>query len=171
MKHFIRFPSFAFAAGLLLAAVAAPAAGQVDFEGTRRTLEGLEGVHVWVEEFRPEAKRAGFNEAMFKTAVEMTLHAAGIKVLTGDEVREVPGAPVIYVVVFPEHVEPGEAAPYSVQLQLHQIVYLGRDPATWTLASTWGTAALGYGDLPYIQAGVMYKVGQFVSAWRSVNPR
>jgi hypothetical protein len=159
MKHVARFPASAFAVGLLLAAVAAPAWGRADIEGTRRTLEGMDGVHVLVEAFGPTAKQAGFDEAEFKSAVEMTLDAGGIKVLTADEARAVPGVPTIFLVVFPQHVEPDEIAPYSIQLQLHQVVYLGRDPTTMTLASTWGTAAIGNGDLPYVQAGVMYKVG------------
>jgi hypothetical protein len=171
MKHVVRFSSSALATGVLLAAVAAPAEGQGDFEGSRRTLEGLDGVHVWVEEFEPEARRAGFDKDMFKAAVEMKLRSSGIEVLTEDEVRGVPGVPVVYLVVQPIHATPGEIAPYSIEIQLHQLVYLGRDPTTRTLAATWGTAAIGEGNLPYVQAGVMYKVGQFVSAWRSVNPR
>jgi len=51
------------------------------------------------------------------------------------------------------------------------MVYLGRDPNIMTLAATWGTSAVGSGDLPYIQAGVEKKLSDFVFAWRSVNPR
>jgi len=126
---------------------------------------------VYVGGFALEAKRAGFDETMFQTAVEMTLHEGGIKVLTKDEVFDVPGIPIFCLVVYPLHAAPGEVAPYSIELQLYQMVYLGRDPSTAMPAATWGTTAIGNGDLPYIQAGVMHKVGQFVSAWRSVNPR
>lgn len=171
MRYAVPLSSSALAAALLLAAVAPPAGGQVDNEITRKTLEGLEGVYVLVEGFEPEAKRAGFDEAKFKTTVEMRLLEGGINVLTQDELLAVPGMPFIYLIVHPGHTRPGQIAPYSIRLELLQMVSLDRDPSTLTPAGTWGTSALGDGDLPYIRAGVKQQVDEFVSAWWSVNKR
>lgn len=65
----------------------------------RMRLQGLSGVGVSVLDLASEALEAGLTVRQLQTAVELRLRSAGIIVLTGQEVKAMPGKPKLRVEV------------------------------------------------------------------------
>jgi hypothetical protein len=66
-------------------------------ESRRRSLRGLQGVEVVVEDMTSMANRYGLTRPQVQTDVEFRLHRAGIRVLTPDEVDSSPGGSHLYI--------------------------------------------------------------------------
>ena len=88
---------------LLIMLVAPLQVGAIDTDVTRKTLSGLQGVYVGVEELQPnlmkysaEQKSIPSKEAL-KRDIEGRLSKAGIRVLTWDQAVKTPGMPFLYV--------------------------------------------------------------------------
>jgi hypothetical protein len=145
-----------------------------DDQPSRKSLAGLQGVFVLVEEIRPEAQDQGLTMTAVQTDAELRLRKAGIRVFTDAEVRNVPGNPVLYLKAI---VMPGTPPwGYAVAIELHQGVVLTRDPSMDTWASTWSVAGGGGYDAPSnIPRKVRDKlndyVDQFINAYLAMNPR
>jgi len=142
-----------------------------DHPGTRATLKGLLGVAVLVEDLSEGAKRAGFDRSTFQTDAELKLRMAGIKVLSEEERSLAAGLASLYVNVHPLAREPGEVAPYSIELALQQLVLLRRDASVVTTATTWSVASTGQGRVQDVRDGLKNHVDKFINAWLSVNPK
>ena len=150
-----------------MTSVITPAAfGYGDDEFTRETLRGLDGVHVVIEDFSDDAKRAGFTEKTFQTDVELRLRQNDIKVLKDQP----PGGGYVYVQINPLHEEYGQRHAFRIDVAFVQPVYLSRDPAIFSYAATWHVSAVGIGKLPLVREGVKDKVDEFINAYQSVNP-
>ena len=156
---------------LLLLAMSGRSAMAFDDESTRATLKGLPGVWVWVEDFSDDAKRAGFNQQTFQTDVELKLRLAGIKILTEQERMFTSGIPYLYLNVNPLHGQHGQIHAYTINLELNQWVWLGREPSIRAPATTWSVGSVGYGKLSNVRNAVKDLVDQFINAWLSVNPK
>jgi hypothetical protein len=79
----------------LLCLVQAAMAGDSPYE--RETLRGLNGISVVVEELSSVSSSAGLSKDQLRTAVELKLRLAGVKVVTDAESISLPGAPHLYV--------------------------------------------------------------------------
>src|SRR5690349_16556496 len=82
---------------LLFATGTSPLVGQGDNEYTRKTLAGLTGVYVSVENIPDEAQHDGLDTTRIRTDVELKLRQAGITVLTRPEWLSTAAAPYLYV--------------------------------------------------------------------------
>jgi hypothetical protein len=144
-----------------------------DYAASRATLKGLTGVRVVVEEFDEVRKKAGFDSHTFQqTNVETELRRAGIKVLSGEEVREAPGNAFFVVRVSALHERPNAIAPYLIATELRQLVLLARNPSLPPRhVATWGTKKFGVAGVPFIRKGVRDETDKFINAWLSVNPK
>jgi len=157
---------------LVVVMICASPSDAVDSDHTRTSLKGLAGVHVLVEHFDDERKRAGFDRRTFQTDVELKLRMAGIKVLSEKEHFSVSGMPTLTVNVTPLHKEPAKHASYAVQLQLSQWVRLVREPSLGRLRGvTWSHGGVGIGPIPFVREDVKDMTDQFINAWLSVNPK
>lgn len=78
---------------LLLGAIAAWGAS----ENHRESLRGLTGVQVRVERLSDAARSAGLEERLLQADAELRLRAGGVRVLTGAQAQQEPGAPVLYI--------------------------------------------------------------------------
>jgi hypothetical protein len=147
----------------------------IDSETTRRTLSGLQGVNVVVEELQPNiqkyAQKFGLQSQQIKTDVEALLLKSGVRVLSHDRWLTAPGRPFLYVVVNTHEYEKYWFA-YDIRIQLKQNVMLEMNPSIRTMASTWGismTGSASVGKLNVLKIGVKELVGRFVEAYWSVN--
>jgi len=154
---------------LLTVAIGSPAFG-ADADYDSRTIKGLEGVNVIVENIQPNiqryAQKAGITKEQIQKDVEAKLKSNGIKVLTRDEWLKTPGRPVLYVNINTHETEKYWYA-YNVRLELKQVVSLEANPSIKTLASTWSinmTGMANIGTLGVIKNAVNGLVDRFVTA-------
>jgi hypothetical protein len=147
----------------------------VDSELTRQTLKKIQGVMVIAEELQPNitkyVKKNIPRKEILQGDVEFTLKKAGIKVLTYDEWLKSPGRPVLYVNINTHEHEKYWFA-YDIRIELQQIVFLESNPKNKALASTWSmnvTGTSNVGALSAIRDNVLFLVGQFINAYKSVN--
>jgi len=154
---------------LVLVMAASPAVARND-ERTRETLKGLTGVAVLVEGMPEDAKRAGFDKAVFQTDVELKLRMAGIKIVTEQEEPDSPGHPYLYVNVDALHKGTGQIHAYRIDVGLRQLVRLDRN-GSLAIAQTWSNGMVGFGDLQAARGKLSDHLDIFVNAWLSVNPK
>ena len=67
----------------------------------RDTLRGLREVSVLVEYLPDDVEREGLSREHLKRDIEVRLQQAGLRVLTISEIAKSPGAPYLYVAVYP----------------------------------------------------------------------
>ena len=67
----------------------------------RDTLRGLSEVSVLVEYLPDDVEREGLSREHLKRDIEVRLRQAGLRVLTISEIANSPGAPYLYVAVYP----------------------------------------------------------------------
>ena len=161
----------------LLLGLALPV-GAEDSEEARRTLIGLQGVQVIVEELQPNIlkqdkylQKAGLTKIQLQKDIETRLKAAGIKVLSLDQWSKTPGRPTLYVNVNTHESEKYWFA-YDIKLELRQVVSLDARPEIKTLANTWGinmTGVVNIGTFNVIRDNVGVLLDRFIQAWKKVN--
>jgi hypothetical protein len=157
---------------LLVAATAAMP--QLDDKFGRRSLRGLAGVEVLVEDLTPEAEADGLWKTAIQTDVELKLRQAGIKVLTQKQSLAAPGQPCLHILVTTLK-DQGQYI-HGVSVELKQAVGLERDPSIAVfMATTWrGRGVLGTvgrEKLQQVRSEVKDQVDQFINAYLSVNPK
>jgi hypothetical protein len=96
--------------------------------------------------------------------------------LTISEVANSPGAPYLYVAVYPIMTPSVNVNAYAVALTLKQLVQLSRQPTTELFATTWeGPMHLGgsLGDAKVlgIRGKIFDAVGRFIVDYRDVNSK
>ena len=146
-----------------------------DSETSRRTLEGLQGFRVVVENIQPNihpyAQKAGLTVSQIQKDVENRLVKAGIKTTSGDNWLKIPGRPVVYINVNTHETEKYWYA-YDIKFELRQIVNLEARPKVKTLADTWSiniTGVANIGNLHVINKDISALLERFIVAYKSVN--
>jgi len=147
----------------------------IDSELTRRTLTGLPGVCVMVEDLQPNiqkyAKKYELTQEQLKRDVEQKLQKSGIIILSKENWLKTPGRPVLYVNINTHEHEKYWYA-YDIEVELKQIVYMEANPKVKTLADTWSismTGIVNIGTLNTIRDSVGILVNRFIDAYLSVN--
>lgn len=138
----------------------------------RDTLRGLIGVHVVVEELRPEAVDDGLSKEAIEEGVVQRLWDAGVRVLMEDQWTIAAGAPYLYLNV--NAVKSKDLYVYAVDLQLNQNVRLERLPSVAVAATTW-TTGCRVGAVSADSVGVLAQVAaqsvdRFIEDYRRANP-
>lgn len=146
-----------------------------DSEVTRRTLTGLQGVRVLVEDLQPNvrayAPKAGITVGQLQQDIESRLRAAGIRTVAGDDWRRLAGRPILYVNINTHETERYWYA-YDIKVELRQVVSLEVNPKIKTLADTWSiniTGEANIGNLNILRKDALALVEGFVRAYQSVN--
>ena len=152
--------------GLICVAVPAQAS---DSEISRRSLKGLDGIFLLVEVEAHE--RAGFDVTRFRTDIELKLRMAGIRLQSEEEHHKTAGFPYLYVNIHALHESKGEAASYSVLVELNQFASLDRDPSVVLPTATWSKNGVGTGTMEAARRFTKDVVENFINAWLSVNPK
>lgn len=157
----------------LVGLAGSPAAAS-DFERDRKTLKGLRGLAVVVEDLAPEVERH-VPVSTVQTDVELKLRLAGITVLSRQDLVSTPGSPYLYVHIngLQSNIQPLFA--YSTTVSLTQKVVLVRDPEVGLLAETWSSSAVSLAGTVMLSEGVRQAirehVDRFINAYLSVNPK
>lgn len=141
----------------------------------RDTLRGLKEISVLVEYLPDDVEREGLNREHLQREIEVRLRQAGLHVLTITEVANSPGAPYLYVAVYPITGPSVNSNAYAVALTLKQLVQLSRNPTTELFATTWeGPMQLSsQGDhrVLEIRTRILDAVGRFIIDYRDVNSK
>jgi hypothetical protein len=170
--------SFFLILTVLLLSVAGPLYA-LDTDVTRKTLSGLQGVYVAVEELQPNlmkygaAQKVGLSKEALQRELEARLTKAGIRVLTWDQMLKTPGSPFLYVVVNTHESEKYWYA-YDIRIEFQQLVIMEANPKVRAMAGTWSinmTGIANIGTLQVIKDDVGALVGKFVQAYRAVNKK
>jgi hypothetical protein len=103
----------------------------------RDTLRGLREVSVLVEYLPDDVEREGLSREHLQRDIEVRLRQAGLRVLTLSDIANSPGAPYLYVVVYPITGPSVNLNAYGSGLTLKQLVQLSRNPTTEFFATTW----------------------------------
>ena len=141
----------------------------------RDTLRGLSEISVLVEYLPDDVEREGLNREHLQRDIEVRLRQAGLHVLTISEVANSPGAPYLYVAVYPITGPSLNSNAYVVALTLKQLVQLSRDPMTELFATTWEgpihfSLASDSRELG-IRSRTLDAVGRFIVDYRDVNSK
>ncbi|MDE2927351.1 MAG: hypothetical protein OXT71_13220 [Acidobacteriota bacterium] len=137
----------------------------------RDTLRGLDGVHVVVEELRPEAVDDGLSKQAIEEGVVQRLWDAGVRVLMEDQWTIAAGAPYLYLNV--HAVKSKDLYVYAVDLQLNQNVRLERLPSVVVAATTWTTGcrvgAVSADSVRVLAQVAAQSVDRFIEDYRTAN--
>jgi len=160
---------------LLLVLLMAVAVTADDSAVSRATLAGLQGVKVVVEELPPNVQQfaasAGLTSAQLKRDVEKKLQEGKIRAVEEKNWLNVPGRPVLSVVVNTHEKEKYWYA-YDIKFELRQLAYLEANPKVRTLAGTWSLSITGVantGNLQVIRQDAGVLAERFVKAYKAAN--
>ena len=141
----------------------------------RDTLRGLKEISVLVEYLPDDVEREGLNREHLQRDIEVRLRQAGLHVLTISEVANSPGAPYLYVAVYPITGLSVTVNTYAVALTLKQLVQLSRNPNTELFATTWEGpihfSSLSDSRVLDIRSRIFESVGRFIVDYRDVNSK
>src|SRR6476659_3256039 len=141
----------------------------------RDTLRVLKEMSVLVEYLPDDVEREGLNREHLQRDIEVRLRQAGLHVLTISEVANSPGAPYLYVAVYPITGLSVTVNTYAVALTLKQLVQLSRNPGTELFATTWEgpiyLSSLSDSRVHDIRSRIFDAVGRFIVDYREVNSK
>jgi hypothetical protein len=159
-----------------LATIAAPARAQLDAPGSRKTLVGLPGFFVAVEDMDTAATRVGVTSAVIQKDVEARLIAAGIRLYSAEDFKNVLEVPQLYINIneLPLHGAQAGLFTYNATTEVRQAIKLSRNPditstsVTWRAPATVGTVG---SDNFYIAVRdvVREEVDLLITAFRAAN--
>jgi predicted secreted protein len=139
-----------------------------------RSLAGLQGIAVVVEQIDQEAKRYGLTGEALQADTELKLRQNGIKVFSEQERLQTPEMPQLYInvnVVVREEIEFSAA---NTHVAFKQVVLLKRDPTNACVATTWEAGGVSMGetaDLKGVREDVKALVDQFINDYLAANPK
>jgi hypothetical protein len=148
----------------------ATSAAASDSQIERATLAGLTPISVVIEGLSPVAEKTGLTNAVLESDVEKRIRQAGISMTPDADAY-------LYVHVTVADPGAGLPLPYLVEVTLMQEVTLprGLKMRTPLQVPTWWLNRLGLADSGRLRAAVNDRVtefvDQFISAYRSVNPK
>jgi hypothetical protein len=143
-----------------------------DDPSERKSLRGLNGVLVLVEELQPEVEQNGLTAIAIRTDVELKLRQARIPISDPESID----SPVLHVWVALLSPSDRTLWPYTVRVELRQSAALERDPSIiMRLVSTWSsTPSLGIEtkqNVRNLRDVVKDQVDEFINAYLAVNPK
>jgi hypothetical protein len=160
---------------LLVLTFCSPVVGFSFTADKRDTLRGLTEMSVLVEYLPDDVEREGLNREHLQRDIEVRLRQAGLHVLTISDVANSPGAPYLYVAVYPIISPSVNFTAYAVALTFKQLVQLSRTPATELFATTWEGpmhfGSVGEGRVAGIRGKILDAVGRFIVDYRDVNSK
>lgn len=133
----------------------------------RESLEGLDGVHVVVEDVN--AEEIGLSASVIQTAVELRLRQSRIRVLTESECKKAPGRPFLYVRTgSSSHSKP---ATYNINLTHYEWVIQTRKPYKLIFGSTWNEGMMGRGDAEHFKSTLLLLVDEYANDYLAANEK
>jgi hypothetical protein len=149
----------------------------------KESLRGLSGVNVFlnVTEDSPSLEKDGLTNTQIRTDVEIRLRKAGVRVLTIEEVRQLPRRPVLSVTLLASKSEAltkllGENVyAFTIQIDFKQTATLYHSTNNQIfLVTTWSDSAVGMTtkrNVRTIREGIGDYVDKFINDYLTVNPK
>jgi len=143
----------------------------VDNIFSRKTLHGINGINVVVEDLGPEIERKGLKGEQIQTDVESKLKLAGIQVLTKSELFREIGMPWISVKPTIMKLDQCNGFVYFIEILAYQRATLIRNENVHFVI-TWSNEMIGTTpDLTNIRNIIKNQMDEFLNALLSVNPK
>jgi hypothetical protein len=158
---------FVFLTGFVLPAHA------FDADVSRETLKGLTGFHVLIEELNPNiakyanVQKNNISTQQLKSQVEDRLRAAGIRVLSWDEMMKTPEKPMLYVSVNTHEYEKFWYS-YDIRVEVLQLVTTVGQPGKTIIGATWSmnmTGVMNIGQLQTLHDNLGMLLDRFIQAY------
>jgi hypothetical protein len=135
---------------------------------TSEVLVGLRACYVLVENIDADGEAIGLRASTLSNAVELILRRNGLRVVSQEEARKLPGGPYLYV-----NVQVMKNA-YRYDLELKETSQLHRKINFAALgSSTWSWGGMGFhgGDADYIVNSMKTLAEKFANDFLKANPR
>ena len=133
----------------------------------KKSLIGMKGIYVVVEDLGPELKGV-LTRSVLRKRVEMQLLTAGIRLIKKLEAAKLPGEPYLYVNLAALPLGPKRYA-CRIDLEIHQLVALVHHSASGH-ASTWEQGVVTTGGVKTILDNVDQLVFDFICDYLAMNP-
>jgi len=133
----------------------------------KKSLIGMHGIYVVVEDLGPELKGVVTRSALRKR-VELQLLTAGIRLVKKFEAAKLPGEPYLYLNLAALPLGPKRYA-CRIDLEVHQLVALVHHSASGH-ASTWEQGVVTTGGVETIYDNVDELVFDFICDYLAMNP-
>jgi hypothetical protein len=133
----------------------------------KKSLIGMHGIYVVVEDLGPELKGVVTRGALRKR-VEMQLRTAGIRLVNELQAAKLPGEPYLYLNLAALPLGPKRYA-CRIDLEVHQLVALAHHSASGH-ASTWEQGVVTTGGARTIYDNVDELVFDFICDYLAMNP-
>ncbi len=137
-------------------------------------LRGLPGVHLFVGDIKKDAEKDWLRKDKIQSDVERKLRSAGIRILTQEEWRKLPGWPFLSISVATFKGHGSSMYAFVVEIALREQVTAIRNGRSLT-ASTWESDVIGTARAAnlaeYVRENVRDEVDKFVNAFLTVNPK
>jgi len=146
-------------------------------EMNSETLRGLRSIYVRVAPIDSKIEQEGLTTAQIRRDTERQLQSEEIKLLPEEEfnrLRRTRNYPLgrLEIIVTVKDIKEGNEKIYNIIVRFSQIAFLSRAPVIKLFAPTWESQTIGYsGDLSVVTEGVKAGVGEFISAYMSVNSK
>lgn len=138
-----------------------------------KTLKGLSGVFVTVDNLNPAAEAMGLSSNKIHGDVVLRLRQKGIRLFSVEQMRQTTGLPILKVLIN-VHKAADNLFVYAIDVYLEQTVHLARSPALEAYAITWKTGTLGIvsnDQLGDMRDQVVDFIDEFASDYKQANPR
>jgi len=154
----------------LLVLFAGPLPAETDAQ--RRTLAGLQSVHLEVAVRGDDPQSFGLDEATLRPETEARLAAAGLVLVDAEGSRHVPGVPWLFLDITTMKADDSKGYAWLLRLRLSQRASLERDAKICESVVTWEFerfGSVGRRKVKTLRDDVADVVNQFVNAYREAN--
>jgi hypothetical protein len=144
-----------------------------DADASRETLKGLTGFYVLIEELNPNiakyanVQKNNISTQTLKSQVENRLRAAGIRILSWDEMMKTPERPMLYVRVNTHEYEKFWYA-FDILVEVRQLVTLVSRQEKPIIGPTWSvnmTGVMNIGQLQTLYDNLGLLLDRFIQAY------
>ncbi len=155
---------------------ASPTSSNTEFvENHRDILKGLKYITVIIMSLEPEVEKNGLTKQQLQTDVELRFRQNGITVFSEESPQAKPdlASGIFYLKVETNIREGIPITGVCVEVELHELVFLRRDPTKMCLATTWSSdliGTVGVTDIKSIREDVKDLVDKFINDYLAVNP-
>ena len=156
---------------LALVPVLSPRTGAEYVSDQKGTLRGIEALLIVIGQLPPEVKELGLTREQLRTEVASAIRLAGITVVPLEAFPTLD--PYLYITITTVYREPHLS--YSLQSELKQLVYLGRDKGISCDATTWTRKKTGITERAHakseITGNIRRLVEKFITDYKAVHHR
>ncbi len=142
---------------------------QLKYSDPSEALKGLAGIYVFTDYLAEPVHLKGKFSGRVRDEIKARLRAGGIKVLTKEELKHIPGQPRMEVYFSKANVKTG--CSFAVWISVRQSILLGRNKEVRLLSGTWGSGGAHlqqFNKAPEFNT-IMNHVDRFIADFKKAN--